>query len=52
MKKQQNMRFPLKKGSDNDSLREAINKAIDELRSEGKLSEISAKYFGADITTE
>lgn len=44
--------FPLKKGSDNDSLREAINKAIDELRSEGKLSEISAKYFGADITTE
>ena len=44
--------FPLKKGSDNDSLREAINKAIDELRSEGKLSEISTKYFGADITTE
>ena len=33
-------------------IREAINKAIDELRSEGKLSEISAKYFGADITTE
>ena len=44
--------FPLKKGSDNDSLREAINKAIDELRGEGKLSEISTKYFGADITTE
>ena len=30
----------------------SINKAIDELRSEGKLSEISTKYFGADITTE
>lgn len=44
--------FPLKKGSDNDSLREAINKAIDELREEGKLAEISNKYFGADITSE
>ncbi len=40
------------KGEDNDTLREAINKAIDELRSEGKLSEISTKYFGADITSE
>ena len=43
---------PLAKGSDNDSLREAINKAIAELREEGKLSEISVKYFGADITKE
>ena len=44
--------IPLKKGSDNDTLREAINKAISELRAEGKLSEISNKYFGADITAE
>jgi cystine transport system substrate-binding protein len=43
---------PLAKGTDNDSLREAINKAIAELRAEGRLSEISVKYFGADITTE
>ncbi|WP_026517320.1 transporter substrate-binding domain-containing protein [Butyrivibrio sp. MC2021] len=41
---------PLAKGSDNDSLRAAINKAIAELREEGRLSEISIKYFGADIT--
>ena len=47
-----NYAFPLMKGEDNNTLREAINKAIDELRSEGKLSEISNKYFGADITTE
>lgn len=47
-----NYAFPLRKGSDNDSLREAINKAIDELREEGKLAEISNKYFGADITSE
>ncbi|MBR5420445.1 MAG: transporter substrate-binding domain-containing protein [Lachnospiraceae bacterium] len=44
--------IPLAKGSDNDSLRAAIDQAIAELRSEGKLSEISIKYFGADITKE
>lgn len=43
---------PLAKGSDNDSLREAINQAISELRADGTLSEISVKYFGADITAE
>ncbi len=42
--------IPLAKGEDNDTLREAINNAISELRSEGKLKEISEKYFGADIT--
>lgn len=45
-----NYAIPLAKGNDNDTLREAINKAIAELREEGKLSEISNKYFGADIT--
>ena len=44
--------IPLKKGEDNDSLREEINKAIAELRADGTLSEISNKYFGADITKE
>ena len=44
--------IPLAKGADNDSLREEINKAIAELRSEGKLKEISEKYFGADITSD
>ncbi len=43
---------PLAKGSDNDSLRAAINQAIAELRADGTLSEISVKYFGADITAE
>ena len=42
--------IPLAKGEDNDSLREAINQAIKELKDEGKLSEISNKYFGADIS--
>jgi cystine transport system substrate-binding protein len=44
--------IPLAKGSDNDSLRAEINRAIKELRDEGRLSEISMKYFGADITKE
>ena len=38
----------LKKG--NTELLEAINKAIDELKAEGKISEISMKYFGKDIS--
>lgn len=40
------------KGSTSDSLRTAIDKAIDELRADGTLSEISNKYFGGDITNE
>ena len=38
----------LKKG--NAELLEAINKALDELKAEGKISEISMKYFGKDIS--
>ena len=44
--------IPLKKGTDNDSLREAINKAIAGMRADGTLSGISVKYFGSDITKE
>lgn len=35
-----------------DSLKEAINTAIDELRADGTLAELSTKYFGGDITAE
>ena len=41
---------PVRKGE--DAFVEAVNKAIDELRSEGRLSEISIKYFGSDITNK
>ncbi|EAT99524.2 amino acid ABC transporter substrate-binding protein [Campylobacter curvus] len=34
----------------NEELVSAINKALDELRSEDKLKEISVKYFGKDVT--
>lgn len=43
--------IPMKKGADTESLRDEINKAIDEMRSSGKLSELSEKYFGTDIST-
>lgn len=38
-------------GDASASLQEAVNKALNELRAEGKLAEISNKYFGMDITS-
>ena len=42
--------IPLVKGEDNQTLKEAIDKAIDELSKDGTLSELSNKYFGSDIS--
>ena len=33
------------------ALRDAVNKALSDLKAEGKVAEISEKWFGADITT-
>lgn len=41
------MGFPLLKGSD---LTPAIDEALDELRADGTLAEISEKWFGEDVT--
>lgn len=43
--------FTLRKGEANDTLLEAINTAIAELVAEGKLAELSNKYFGSDISS-
>ena len=40
------------KGDSSDSLKEAINSAIEKLRADGTLSELSNKYFGGEITAE
>lgn len=40
----------VRKSDDSASLLEAINQALDELRADGTLSELSEKYFGSDIT--
>ena len=42
--------IPLKKGEDNDSLREAINRAISDMREDGTLTKLSERFFGSDIT--
>lgn len=42
--------IPVKKG--NVTLRDAINEALKTLRDDGTLSELSIKYFGADLTNK
>jgi L-cystine transport system substrate-binding protein len=42
--------IPFRKGDDSASLREAVDKALEELREEGVLRALSEKYFGGDIT--
>ncbi len=44
--------IPLVKGADNDSLRSAINDALKQMRENGKLAELSKKYFGADLSNQ
>ena len=45
-----NVVIPMRKGDETASLREAVNKAIDELREDGTLSELSTRFFGEDIS--
>ena len=45
-----NVAIPMRKGDETASLREAVNKAIDELREDGTLSELSIRFFGEDIS--
>nr|WP_296263607.1 amino acid ABC transporter substrate-binding protein [uncultured Merdimonas sp.] len=42
--------IPMRKGDETANLREAINKAITELRESGQLTQLSEKYFGTDIS--
>ena len=42
--------IPMRRGDETKALREAVDKAIEELRSDGTLSELSVKYFGTDIS--
>ena len=44
--------IPLRKGDNSVTLLEAVNNAIDELRADGTLKELSEKYFGQDISAE
>ncbi len=42
--------IPMRKGEETKALREAIDKALDELAEDGTLSQLSIKYFGTDIS--
>ena len=44
--------IPLRKADATATLLEAVNNAIDELRADGTLKELSEKYFGQDISSE
>lgn len=44
--------IPLRKADASATLLEAVNNAIDELRADGTLKELSEKYFGEDISSE
>ena len=43
--------IPMRKGDETATLRDAVNAAIEELRADGTLKELSLKYFGTDIST-
>lgn len=45
-----NVAIPMRKGDETASLREAVNKAIEELQEDGTLSELSIRFFGEDIS--
>lgn len=42
--------IPMRKGDESKTLREAVDKAIEELKASGELAAISEKYFGTDLT--
>lgn len=42
--------IPVRKGTETESLRAAVNDAIEALREDGTLAELSEKYFGSDVS--
>jgi len=42
--------MPFRKGAETESLRGEVDKALEELREDGTLGEISQKYFGTDLS--
>lgn len=44
--------IPVRKGAENAAFLAAVNEAIDALRADGTLKEISERYFDTDITSE
>jgi cystine transport system substrate-binding protein len=45
-----NVAIPMKKGESTKTLREAVNKALSDLKKDGTLAKISNKYFNKDVS--
>jgi len=44
--------IPMKKGPETETLKAEIDRILEELRQNGKLAELSVKYFGEDLTAK
>ncbi len=44
--------YPFRKTPDQDKIREAVNKTLDEMHKDGTLKKMSEKWFGEDMTPE
>lgn len=44
--------IPIRKGDETASFEKAVNAAIEKLKADGTLAELSEKYFGSDVTKE
>ena len=44
--------IPIRKGDETASFEKAVNAAIEELKADGTMAELSEKYFGSDVTKE
>lgn len=44
--------IPIRKGDETASFEKAVNAAIEELKADGTLADLSEKYFGSDVTKE
>ena len=44
--------IPIRKGDETASFEKAVNAAIEELKADGTLAELSEKYFGSNVTKE
>lgn len=42
--------IPMKKGSDSETLLDAVNEALANIRADGTLTALSEKYFGSDVS--
>lgn len=51
LEEKNNVVIPFRKNAESESLIQAVNDALAELKADGTLTEISMKYFGVDITS-